>query len=364
MERVPGGATRLLDALGEDLWRAVGVRLPRTEVRAAPARGPGAWRLLLDEVPAAAGRAPASEAVALLPASELAALGIAAAAELDPLSGARLARISASDAQRVAPLAPVRGPIERLGVALAATLRDHAHHFVGVQEVHGLLEALEPSHPALVNEVSRQVPAPVLAEVLRRLLEEQVPARPLRAILEATLEGGGTQGPAAHAESCRRALSRQIAHRHAPSGALEALLLDPGVDAELRRSSLDGSPALGPEWHARLLAAVEHALSTLDEGRAPVIVTEPAIRRGLRLLIAPRFPRLAVLSYDELPPCLPVRPLGKVALRCPHPRRPREAPRPRAPPRSWGPLPPPHGSRDRAAPCRCGRGSPSSASPE
>jgi len=312
--RVPGSAGRLLDALGDDLWRAVGVRLPHVEVRAASALPPGAWRLLLDEVPAAAGRAPPSEAVALMPASELAALGIAAAAELDPLSGARLARISAVDAHRVAPLAPVRGPIERLGAALAAALREHAHHFVGVQEVHGLLEALEPSHPALVNEVSRQVPAPVLAEVLRRLLEERVPARPLRKILEAVLEGGAAQEPAALAESCRRALNRQIAHHHAPAGVLEALLLDPGADAALRRSRLDGAPALDPDGHANLLAAVERALSALDEGRMPVIITEPMLRRGLRQIIAPRFPRLAVLSYDELPPCLPVRPLGKIAL--------------------------------------------------
>jgi type III secretion protein V len=311
---VPGGAARLLDALGDDLWRAVGVRLPPVDIRAASGLASGTWRLLLDEVPAATGRAPPSEAVALIPAPELAALGIAATAEPDPLSGAQLARISAADAARAALLAPVRGPVERLGAALAAALRDHAHHFVGVQEVHGLLEALEPSHPALVNEISRQVPAPILAEVLRRLLEERVPARPLRAILEAALESGAVQHPAALAESCRRALNRQIAHHHARAGVLEALLLDPDVDAALRRSSLDGAPALDPTEHADLLAAVERALSALEHGRAPCIVTDPQLRRGLRQLIAPRFPRLAVLSYDELPPALPVRPLGKIAL--------------------------------------------------
>jgi type III secretion protein V len=242
------------------------------------------------------------------------ALGIRAAAERDPLSGAPLARISAVDAARVAPLAPVRGPIERLGAALAAAFRDHAHHFVGVQEVHGLLEALEPSHPALVNEVSRQVPAPILAEVLRRLLEERVPVRPLRTILEAALESGAAPQPAALAESCRRALNRQIAHHHARAGVLEALLLDPDVDAAFHRSTPDGDPALDPGGHAKLLAAVESALSELGEGRAPVIVTAPTIRRQLRQIIAPRYPRLAVLSYDELPPSQPVRPLGKIAL--------------------------------------------------
>jgi type III secretory pathway component EscV len=30
--------------------------------------------------------------------------------------------------------------------------------------------------------------------------------------------------------------------------------------------------------------------------------------------VAPRYPRLAVLSYEELPPEWPVRPLGRVGL--------------------------------------------------
>jgi type III secretory pathway component EscV len=38
------------------------------------------------------------------------------------------------------------------------------------------------------------------------------------------------------------------------------------------------------------------------------------VRRALRQVIAQRFPRLAVLSYEELPPTLPVRPVGKVNL--------------------------------------------------
>ncbi len=313
-ELAQASAPQLLLALDDDLWRAVGVRLPRVALRAA-ALAPGSWRLLLDEVPAAGGRASPSEAVALLPAPELGALGIAAAVELDPLTGAPLARISVADAPRVAPLAPVRGPMERLGAALAAALRDHAHHFVGIQEVHGLLEALEPSHPALVREVSRQISAPVLAEVLRQLLEERVPARPLRRILEATLAAGAAaREPAALAESCRRALGRQIAHGHAPSGVLEALLLDPEAETALRESIVDGVVAFDPAGRRAFLQGVELALAGLGVGRSPVVIADPQLRRGLRQVIAARYPRLAVLSYEELPASLPVRPLGKISL--------------------------------------------------
>ncbi len=53
----------------------------------------------------------------------------------------------------------------------------------------------------------------------------------------------------------------------------------------------------------------------VDEGDgAPVLLTTPDVRRPLRNLVAGRFPRLPVLAYEELPPDLPVRPVGRVAL--------------------------------------------------
>jgi type III secretion protein V len=38
------------------------------------------------------------------------------------------------------------------------------------------------------------------------------------------------------------------------------------------------------------------------------------VRRPLRNLLAPRVPDVVVLAYDELPPELAVRPVGRVGL--------------------------------------------------
>ena len=304
----------VLAALREQIKRELGVRVPEIAIRSAPL-APGSWRLLLDEVPAAAGRAPANEAVALTSPFELEAVGINAVAEVEPLSGAAVARISAADACRVTPLAPVRGPLERMGAGIAAALRTHAHLLVGVQEVQGLLDALEESHPALVREAMRQVPTPMLAEVLRQLLEEGISVRPLRNILEAMLEAGGAaRGAAALAECCRRALRRQIANEHAATGALDALLLDPAAEATLRDALAGSVAALDPRAAQALLDEIERELASREAVRPPVLLASPDVRRALRQLVVQRFPRLAVLSYEELPPTLPVRPVGKVAL--------------------------------------------------
>ncbi len=307
----------LLPALRQEVARDLGIHVPEIAIRRAPLPD-GSWRLLLDDVPAAAGRAPAHEAVALTCPAELEGVGIDAVLEAEPLSGAPVARIAAADAARAQALAPVRGPLERMGAGVAAALRAHAHLLVGIQEVQALLDALEASHPALVREATRQVPAPILAEILRDLLEEGISVRPLRNILEAALEaGGGARGPASLAESCRRALRRQIAHRHAGAGALEALLLDPSAEGALREALAGSIAALDPRASQALLEDLARALATRDRARPPVLLASPDVRRALRQLVSQRFPRLAVLSYEELPADLPVRPVGKVALASP-----------------------------------------------
>jgi type III secretion protein V len=155
----------------------------------------------------------------------------------------------------------------------------------------------------------------LLAEVLRRLLEEGVSIRPLRTILEGLLEaGGGSRGAALLVAAARRALRRQIGHRAGggEGDALQALLLDPAAEQAVRESLLGEWPALDPARAALLLETLERAL--LEAGGHPVLLASGDVRRAVRLLVAPRWPRLQVLSYDELPPEQQIRPVGRLVL--------------------------------------------------
>ncbi|HET9598051.1 MAG TPA: FHIPEP family type III secretion protein, partial [Anaeromyxobacteraceae bacterium] len=293
-----------------EVSHALGVPLPPIAVRTARSLPAGGWRLLVDEVPASAGRCPVSEAIALLPIEELEAVGIAARPEVDPATGCTVGVVAACDAARAAALGPLRGPGERLGAALAAALRAHAHLLLGVQDVQGLLERMESTHPALVGELARQVPAALLAEVLRHLLEEGVAIRPLHAILETLLEAApSTRSAPALADRCRRTLRRQIAHRHAASGVLDALLIEPAAEAALRAGLASPSASPDPAAVRALLDALGAELSG-QPGRRPVVLTGSDLRRPVRQLLAARHPAIAVLAYEELPPALAVRPVG------------------------------------------------------
>ena len=302
----------LLPGARQRLWRELGVLAPPLRLRGG-ALEPGRWVLWIDEVPAARGRVSLDERLSLAPLDDLALAGIPMRPELEPLSGRRAALIHALDATRAEALGPVLDPLERVAASCAGELERNVGLLLGVQEAQGLLEALEFQAPALVREVSRQVAPALLAEVLRRLLEEGVSIRPLRTILEALLEaGGGARGAAALAAAARRALRRQIGHRAGGGEPLPALLLDPRAEQAVRESLLGEWPALEPARAALLLEALERALETA--GGSPVLLASGDVRRALRLLVAPRWPRLQVLSYDELPPEQPVRPLGRLEL--------------------------------------------------
>jgi type III secretion protein V len=300
-----------LRGVRERLLADLGVPAPPIALRGGGA--PGGWVLLVDEVPAASGRAPAGEVVALAPADELALAGIGGAAETDPLTGRPATRISAADAGRAAALAEVRGPLAVVLAGCEGALLRAAHLLVGVQEAQALLDGLEASAPALVREASRQLPPVLLAEVLRRLVEEGVSVRPLRTILAALLEAGGpSRGAAALAESARRGLRRHIGHRCAGDGPLVALLVDPRVEVAVRDALAGEALALDPAVAAALLDALAREVEGHDA--PPVVLASADVRRALRALLAPRFPRVVVLAYEELPPELPVRPVGRLAL--------------------------------------------------
>ena len=170
-----------------------------------------------------------------------------------------------------------------------------------------------PRRPALVREVARQVSPVLLAEVLRRLLEEGVSIRPLRPILEALLAapaGRAGAGP-------RRRLPPLALPAHRPPAPARAR----ARGAAPRPGGGAGVPRRAPRRRGAARAGPgPRAARVGGSGRSPprrahaALLAPGDVRRPLRDLVAQRFPGLAVLAYDELPPDLEVRPVGRAAF--------------------------------------------------
>ena len=141
-----------LAALREEFEREIGLGLPSLALRPGPLPASG-WSLLVDDLPVASGRAPRGEVLSLAAPCDLGLVGIAAEPEETGCA------VSETDAERARALGAVLDPIQRALVGAAAGLRACAHLLAGIQETQALLDALEPSAPALVREATRQNPS-------------------------------------------------------------------------------------------------------------------------------------------------------------------------------------------------------------
>jgi type III secretion protein V len=298
-------------AMRRDLWTSTGV--PVAEVAVVGAHlSPGEWRLAIDGAPAASGIVPLDRALCVAAPEDLRLAGLAAGPGRHPLTGEPAAVVSIAEMERASPLGTVLDPPSRALAEAQAALRRSAHLLVGVQEVQALLDSLEPSAPALVREVARQFPPAIIGETFRRLLEEGVSIRPLRAILDALLAAPAGSSACALADACRRALARHIAQPLLRGRAIDALLLDPAAEVALR-DALHGDVAALPHSRVQsLVVSVESGLAGAPHVRA--LLAPGDVRRPLRNLLSQRFPGLAVLGYDEVPPDLAVRPVGRAAF--------------------------------------------------
>lgn len=295
-----------LAQLRERLMLELGVKLPSFRVRTGAPFADGGWLLQVDELPCARGVVKLGQLAALASTADLASIGVQGtpAPELGPnASWVPLESKAKLEAAQV----PVREAASQLCDALLIALRRRVSQFLGVQEVQALLAVVETNAPTLVREAQTKVPLPLLTEVLRRLLQEQVSVRNLRAILEALVSPAAEGDAQQLAERCRQALHRQLSHQHSGGGPLHAWLVDPALEDAVRQAG--PQLALDPSV---VSAVVDNVRRIAAQGRG-VLLTAADVRRPLRRLLEGAFPELAVLTYGELDRELQVKPLGRLA---------------------------------------------------
>ncbi len=203
-----------------------------------------------------------------------------------------------------------------------AVLAPRAADLLGIAETQRLLDTLEAVSPAAVRQVvPKPISVPLLAEVLRRLVDEGVSVRDLGAILEALAAAATTErDPLALAEHCRTHLRRAITFKlTAGSGTLAVVTVDPTIEDAVRRAvtrTANGAfLALPPAVARDIIAAARRATGEAEAARAqPVVLTHPDIRRFTRKLLEPELPHVAVVSFAELLPEVALLPVARAHL--------------------------------------------------
>ncbi|HEY4179005.1 MAG TPA: flagellar biosynthesis protein FlhA [Kofleriaceae bacterium] len=294
------------------------------EVGAASVRGPR-LALRFASLPTGAADAPSSPLAALH--SQLAAirssLSSSTGIAIPPFALAKDTSLAKGEVVLLLDATPVAWfAAAELDAKLPASLATLLPDLVGIDRVASLVESAAATSPVLVRElVPRVVSLPVLAEVVRGLVRENVPVTDLAAILEAIsiapLPTGGftVKDASALVETLRGSLRRQISARWAPRGQLAVYTVDGMIEDALRSAvdRRDGMPvlALEPAIAQDIVAAVK---SAVGKDASPVILASGDVRRHLRSLLEPEMPAVAVLAAHELAPGTSIRTAGRIAV--------------------------------------------------
>jgi flagellar biosynthesis protein FlhA len=206
---------------------------------------------------------------------------------------------------------------------LSELVRRHAHELLSRVETKRLLDALNDSHPKLVEElIPKVLSLGEVQRVLQQLLREQVSIRDLGTILETLVETAPVNKSLTHlVETSRQALGRGLVRPLLDAdGTLPILLLDPAIEEELVGwVHGDASRLLADRAHSASTPTLKRITDSLkrlsgDQGStaSPVLLCQSPTRYFLRRWLEPAIPRLTVLASAEIPPEIRVRTLGTI----------------------------------------------------
>lgn len=191
---------------------------------------------------------------------------------------------------------------------LSQIVQSHAHQLFGHDECQKLLERLGQSQPKLVEDlVPNTLPLSVVVKVLQNLLEEHIPIRDMRSIVETLAEQGTrTQDPTQLTQVARQALGRMIVQNIAGMAAeLPVITLDPNLEQLLLdtiQGASDGVAGFEPGLAERLQRSLVDSVRRQEmAGQPAVLLTSPPLRSWLYRLSRHSVGGLSVLSYNEVP---------------------------------------------------------------
>ena len=191
---------------------------------------------------------------------------------------------------------------------LSQILTNHASLLLGHDEVQQLLDMIGKHQSKLVEGlVPEVISMGNLVKVLQNLLNEGVPIRDMRTILQTLVEyAPRSQDPEVLTAACRIALRRLIVQEIAgPDPELPVITLAPELERILHQSLQAGGgdgAGIEPGLAERMQRSLVEATQRQElEGQPAVLLTSGILRNTLAKFVKNAIPGLRVLSYQEVP---------------------------------------------------------------
>jgi flagellar biosynthesis protein FlhA len=203
---------------------------------------------------------------------------------------------------------------------ITEVIKANAHELLGRQETKQLIDHVKESYPILIEEVT---PNPLsvgdVQKVLSKLLKENVSIRNLPVIFETLADFGKvTTDTDILAEYVRQALARQITNQYVGQGeTLKVATLsgktEKSVADAIQQTEHGNYLALDPSISQRLLESIAANIEQFSMmEQTPIVLCSPAVRMYVRQLTERYFPKVPILSYNELEANVEVQSVGVV----------------------------------------------------
>ena len=201
-------------------------------------------------------------------------------------------------------------PAVVISTHLETLIRKHAHELLGRQETQELLDNFKGSFPKLVEDtIPKVVSLALLQRILQLLLEEGVPIKDLRTIIEVAADHAGKTPEALEILPLVRLALRRTIFATAFEGVSEIRVL--GVQPEFERlieQAIGNAPVapdgvIEPSLMRLLVEEVSSSVDAMEARNLPsVIVVGPRSRLTIARLVRRIRPSAMVLALNEIPP--------------------------------------------------------------
>ncbi|MGI9831102.1 flagellar biosynthesis protein FlhA [Vibrio vulnificus] len=195
-----------------------------------------------------------------------------------------------------------------LATHMSQLLTNNASQLLGHEEVQNLLEMLGRSAPKLVeNFVPDQLALGSVVKVLQNLLNEAIPIRDIRTIVQTLAEySSKSQEPDILTAAVRISLKRLIVQEiNGIEPELPVITLIPELEQILHQTmqaSGGESAGIEPGLAERLQSSLMMATQEQElKGEPAVLLTSGVLRSTLAKFVKNTIPNLRVLSYQEIP---------------------------------------------------------------
>ena len=203
---------------------------------------------------------------------------------------------------------------------LADILKEMSHLMLEREDVQKIIDKSKETNPTLIGEIFPDLASVgLIHRVLQNLLKEKIPIKNFSIILETIADFAPvTKNPDDLSEQCRRKLSMFFVQNYEnEEGKIVSITFDPRLEqylsARVRRTQFELGLMMDPQTTQHIVTELAPRIeSMVEQGYQPVVITTVEVRLALLRFLEPNFPRLHVLSYQELPPSTQIENFGVI----------------------------------------------------